>query len=69
MRVNATQWAMARALLAHGDTLCIEAETQDEAVVRGRISDTEINSLASELKLDLSLSSTWETLERMTQWV
>ena len=41
----------------------------EEAVTRARLSDEQINQLAFELKLDLSLEESWVTLEKMTMWM
>lgn len=40
----------------------------EEGMVRGRISDDEIERLADELVLDLDRPESWETLEALTQW-
>lgn len=40
----------------------------EEGLVRARLSDAQINQLALELKLDLSLEESWVTLEAMTMW-
>jgi len=45
-----------------------KAEWLAEMRVRARLTDAEINSLALELKLDLSLGESWETIESMSKW-
>lgn len=61
---------MARALLAQPEeSVTYQPYLYEEAIVRGRIDDAQIERLADELKLDLTENDSWEILDRLTSWL
>jgi hypothetical protein len=78
MKISTKHLDMARKLLTRPEERYYEEITiedlweeywLEEGLVRARLTQEQIEKLASELKLDLSLEESWVTLEKMTMWL